>query len=130
MTLFKWDESYSVGNDRIDWQHKKLIDMINEFYQNLQDRLPKEGISVLIKRLNDYIEVHFKTEEDILRKIGYPRLDAHIIEHEKFIKKVHDIEKRHNEGTLLLTVELTSFLKDWLKDHILRKDKHYKDYII
>lgn len=129
MEIFVWNDSYSVNNERLDWQHKKLIDMMNEFYDNIKQKMPKDSIAILLKRMKEYIMVHFKTEEEYMRKMGYPRLEMHKDEHKKFVKKVEDLEEKFNSSQMILPVEVTAFLKNWLQDHILRKDKHFAKFL-
>jgi len=43
---------------------------------------------------------------------------------------VKDFEEKFNNGTLILSFEITSFLKEWLKHHILVEDKKYTTFFI
>jgi hemerythrin len=130
MALINWDDSYSVKIESIDKQHMKLVGMINEFYENIRSKSNKEIISELIKNMKEYIKFHFKSEEDLLKINRYPDYHKHKIEHERFINKVTDFETRFNNGHLILSFEITNFLKDWLKKHIQGTDKKYSDFLI
>ncbi len=130
MAYIEWNESLSVRIESIDKQHKKLINMINIFYINIRDKSNNDLISDLITKMKEYTIIHFKTEEDYFRKYNYPALDKHNQEHDKFIKKVADLEKRFNENKVILSYEITSYLKEWIKDHIQLSDKKYSDFLI
>jgi len=125
MALFEWKDSYSVGSIPIDNQHKKLIGYINEFYNNLKFKSNDDLISGLIKEMKEYTLFHFSYEESYLEKFGYKDLPEHKEEHKAFIEKVSDFENRFNSKKVILSYEITKFLKDWLKHHILVEDMKY-----
>ena len=130
MELIKWDESYSVKIESIDEQHKKLIDMLNEFYNNIQSKSSKESIAKLLNQMKAYAMFHFETEERYMKQYGFPEHDFHKKEHNEFIEKVKDIEKRFNAGELIVSFEITNYLKKWLKDHINGTDKRYSWFLV
>ncbi|NPA35236.1 MAG: bacteriohemerythrin [Chlorobi bacterium] len=130
MKLMKWDKSLSTGIDSIDKQHMKLIDMLNEFYESIRSKSTKEITANLIKNMREYALFHFSYEENLLRKHGYLALEHHKSEHKKFISKVEDFENRFNSGKIVLSIEITNFLKSWLKDHIQGTDMKYSGFLI
>ena len=125
MVLIEWTNDLKLGIEDIDMQHKKLVDMINEFYFQLKDKSSKELISKLINDMKQYALVHFETEERYLQQIGFPALEEHKVEHKSFIEKVADVEQRFSAGKLVLSFELTNFLKSWLVHHIKGSDMKY-----
>ena len=129
MTLVSWNDSLSVNIESIDKEHRKLIDMLNEFYDNIVSKSNKENISELIKKMKDYTVFHFINEERQLRQHNYPKFEEHKAEHQKFIDKVTEMENRFNEGKLILSLEVTTFLKDWLQHHIMVIDKKYSNFL-
>ncbi|MFN8256294.1 MAG: bacteriohemerythrin [Bacteroidales bacterium] len=127
MALFVWKENYSVKVKSIDDQHKKLIDMINEFYDNITHRSNKENVTTLLTNLKKYVEFHFSLEERYMVLADYQGYNQHKKEHEKFTAKIADLEERITTGKLVLSLEVTTFLKDWLINHILVSDQKYSE---
>jgi len=130
MALFVWNEKLSVNIKSIDEQHKKLIDMINDFYDNIAKRPNSENMSKLLGSMKDYIQVHFKYEENYMKQYGYEFYESHKSEHDFFVSKVAEVEERLNKGKMVLSLEITIFLKDWLIKHIQIADKKYSEYFI
>lgn len=124
-----WNESLSVKVQAMDDQHKKLIELINDFYENIQKKSNNENISKLISGMKQYTIMHFNAEEAIMKRNGYPNFEEHKKEHELFIAKVNAIEEKFNSGTLMVSFEITGFLKDWLRNHIQGTDKKYSDFL-
>lgn len=130
MAIFKWNESLSVNINSIDDQHKLLFDMINDFYDDLGKVSPKELISDLIVKMKNYTESHFGHEEKYFIQYNYPDYESHIKEHREFIAKISEIEKKIISGKMVMTMEVTGFLRDWLKNHIQVCDQKYSDFLI
>lgn len=130
MTTIIWTEALSVKIGSIDEQHKKLIDLINDFYNNIITHSAQEMMSDVIKALKDYTLYHFTAEENYMRQYGYTGFPGHKKEHDYFVAKVKDFEDRYNNGKLLISIEVTNFIKDWITNHIMRTDKLYSNFLI
>jgi hemerythrin-like metal-binding protein len=130
MAFLNWNEDLSVKIHSIDLQHQKLFDLINDFYENIKSRSNDENILKLIVGMKQYAQLHFSAEERYMKQFGYPGFDDHKKEHQTFIAKVSEVEKKVNEGKLIVSFEITSFLKNWIKDHIQTVDKKYSTFLI
>jgi len=130
MAFMNWNESLSVRIDSIDDQHKKLIDLINDFYDNIQRRSNSENISELIRGMKSYTQLHFATEERYMQRLDYPNYAIHKSEHDNFMDKVTALEEKFNSGKIIISFEITGFLKDWVRNHIQVVDKQYSDFLI
>ncbi len=130
MAAITWTESLSVKIESIDDQHKKLIDMINDFYENISKKNNDENILKLISGMKSYTVMHFNKEEFLMKQYNYPHLEEHKKEHGEFISKVNALEEKVKKGTIIVSFEITNFLKDWLKNHIQHTDKQYTEFFL
>ena len=55
---------------------------------------------------------------------------AHKIVHDKLTKQVIEQQQDIKNGKALITMEVMSFLKNWLIDHIQNTDKKYSAFLI
>ncbi len=129
MAFINWSEDYSVKIESIDIQHKKLVEMINRFYDDLKSKSNNELIGNLIADMKNYTVYHFTTEENLFKKYEFPEFETHKKEHDDFVNKVIDFEKRFKEGKMILSFEITDFLKKWLINHIQETDKNYSKFL-
>lgn len=129
MALINWDESLSVNVEEIDLQHKGLIAMINELNDAMRTGKGKEVTGKTVNNLIKYTVTHFKTEEDLFAKFNYPDAEKHKKEHAAFVKKVLEFKDGLEKGKLTLTMEVMSFLSDWLTRHIMGTDKKYTEFL-
>lgn len=131
MPLITWEESYSVKVPSIDEQHKKLIDMINELYEGVEQNSPHDALGSVLAQLINYTEMHFKYEEDLFQQLNYSLSEEHIAEHDSLKQQVYEIrDEFESTQSAVLSVKTTQFLKDWLLNHIMGTDMQYSDHFI
>ena len=127
--MFEWKEAYSVGNEVIDQQHKKLLSIGDNLYQLV--KRPKDDkydeIVKLVDELRAYTIYHFSEEEKLMEEKNYMNLDVHKLEHKKFVDKMNelsakDIDLEQNSVNL----EMLTFIANWIEGHILKVDRGYK----
>lgn len=66
----------------------------------------------------------------MMKRMNYPHLDAHIIGHQDFIKKVEHIKEQFelsDESSSQALSDLLAYLNEWLTKHILHQDQD-QDY--
>lgn len=123
-----WNESYSVGISRIDTQHKKLIDILNELYESFVDQTTGQKLEHIIEELNDYANYHFKTEEELFDEYAYPDTEKHVKEHQEFLNKITKFSDDLKANKKILTFQLMNFLRNWLLNHICGSDQEYVEH--
>lgn len=125
MAIIEWSDDFSVGVAQLDEQHKKLVEIINKLHSAMIDGTSKEKLKEIINKLIEYTSYHFKSEETLFEQFDYEDTDSHIEEHKKFVEKVMSFKKEFDEGITGITLEIITFLKDWLLNHIKGTDKKY-----
>jgi hemerythrin-like metal-binding protein len=128
MNLIEWNKDYSVGIEKFDNEHKKLIEIINKLNDAMKAGKSKEVLNDIISSLIRYTQTHFKNEEDFFKSSNYPEAQSHSNSHKSFVLKVADFEKRFKSNQIGLGVDVMNFLKDWVVNHIQKEDKKYSSY--
>ncbi len=130
MQKVEWSESYAIGVGVIDYQHRKLIRLIGDLQEYHQKKeFHDDVIDLILEELCDYTEYHFTTEEKYMEQISYSELEEHRVKHLNFVKQLKtfkaDFQARKND----VTEKLTTFLTQWLLNHIAVEDVQIKQYI-
>lgn len=125
MNSLTWDNSFSVRVLELDTQHKIIFDIINKIgrLNNLDPN--SELVSQTLTQLREYTEVHFKTEESYMEKIGHIDLDKHRQLHNEFKVRIAEFCMDAVEGRRSLHDDLINFLNRWWTSHILIQDMRY-----
>lgn len=131
MEKLSWNDSYLLGITEIDLQHKKLLSLADDMYEivNGDEDSLKVNLSKVLKSLTDYTVYHFTSEEEFMRKYGYPSADMHKSMHDNFIAEVTKQIKSLNTATKAEAERLYKFLASWVLNHIAKSDKVWAEYI-
>ena len=121
----RWTDDLSVKNEMLDAEHQKWILILNDFYQGLMDKKHKEKLLELVIAMLDYTKYHFASEEKYMKSINYPKLAEHQEKHRFYEAKISEYHERIKEGKMVLSLEVTNFLKTWLINHIRGVDQQY-----
>lgn len=129
--MFSWKDEYSVGVASIDQQHKKLFDMgqaMSDLVTHHGDEDIYDELITMFNDLADYTKVHFTHEENLMASVNYEGLDNHIIEHQRFIDKINDLDLTTiDEDQGKFAMSLLKTIATWIFKHITGDDFKYKD---
>lgn len=129
LKLFDFEvDGLRLGIEQIDEQHKKLVDLTNEFMQLVLSEKETDWKTHVFNTLNgmlNYAQEHFSYEEKIMAETAYAGLEHHKKRHDEFV--MYAVTRFAGFETMSKddAVELMNFLKQWLVNHILEDDKAY-----
>lgn len=124
----EWNDGFSVGIKTFNDQHKKLFEIINQFHAGIMEKKRKDALGILLAELMGYVKTHFEAEENEMRAHGYPDYEKHKMEHDLFLEKIKDFNRRYMADEAILTVEVLGSLVEWLDGHLNGTDKLYTPF--
>jgi hemerythrin len=128
--MFEWKKEYSVNIASIDAQHQNLFAIAAELHKAMCSGQARTAVGKILDRLIHYTASHFSHEERLMQQHGYPDFAAHKMAHEALKKQVIDFQTEFNAGKVAVSVELMSFLQDWLQKHIQGTDMRYSPFLV
>lgn len=134
LTHIEWNNSYSVGYAYIDNQHKKLVHIVNTFYDALKHG-ERQGQDIPYRILNNlvsYAEEHFMDEEMAMDQAGCPEdmVAEHRKIHEELVAAIFEVtQKVTSESSDKALADVGELLRKWLLEHILNDDMRYAPYV-
>ena len=125
-----WDPSFDVGIEIVDKQHRHLVHLTNMLYNAClgEKNGLDEAFRGVMKELVDYVMIHFRDEERLMKGIKYPKFSEHKQRHESFVKEILTSVNAYTQGKQFVPNNFVRFLRDWLFDHILITDKAMAKY--
>lgn len=131
MPLIEWNDSYSVGLDLFDREHKTLVDIINRLYDAFERGVERKLVEDSLNELVEYTTLHFGHEEMYFDDWAYPDKAAHIISHQELRRQVQEYHASFKaKASIEMSLELIEYLKFWLINHILSEDKKFCQFLI
>ncbi|MBN2041682.1 MAG: hemerythrin family protein [Spirochaetes bacterium] len=128
MQQIEWNDSFSVGVNKFNDDHKQLIIFVNKLNHALQIKSTQQTMEEILNGLVNYTKIHFKNEETAMIKYSYPDYTSHKDEHDKLTSQVIEFTERLHSGKASFSIELMDFLSSWLMNHIQKTDMDYKAF--
>ena len=129
-SFIEWSDALSVGIDEIDFQHKVLVELVNEMHEAIHQRRGSDVVHHVLSKLAEYTKIHFAVEESLMRILGYPEYEEHKGEHEELVRSILELQSKVDSGKTAIGFELMHFLKIWLTKHIMESDQQYGQYFV
>lgn len=125
MAIMAWDASLQTGHDRIDADHKRLVDLVNRLGDAMAKGQGKDVCGKVLAELVSYTKTHFRMEEHLMSVHEYPQAHTHKAQHDKLVQEVAAFKAKFDSGAAMLSISLLNFLKNWLAEHIKGSDKAF-----
>jgi hemerythrin len=123
-TLFKWDESFLIGIEELDHEHKVLIDDINRLHQELASHDQKSEIEKCLGDIYARMQAHFALEEHVMKEHEYEYFDEHKREHDHLLDNFTEYMLQFlNDTGVSSSISVEGSLKHWVVNHIITSDK-------
>ncbi len=129
-----WKDSYKIGVQEVDDQHKELFERLNAFLRVVRGKetmeVKAEKVAETLAFMGEYVIVHFDSEEEIQRRYNYPNYETHRQIHERFKAEIAKFEDGfHRQFDEDLLQEFSGKLLAWLINHVADEDQRIGDYI-
>jgi hemerythrin len=127
----EWNESFVLGIEEIDQQHKMIVERFRELSDAVQDAREEEVLAEMAKFLTEYAQFHFDTEEQYMKQYAYPDIAEQLAEHAQFTRDAVELQDKLSEGadSHKLAVEMTGKMLRWVVQHVRNHDRKMAMYI-
>jgi hemerythrin len=124
---FNWTQDMSVGEAKIDQQHRGLLLQTNKVIDAIASGNQKDVVDETLAFFDKYINEHFSYEEEYMKKIGFPDIGKHVEQHKGFIKAYNFFKDQRDAGIPeeQLLLEFEAHIGSWWAEHIGKYDKQY-----
>ena len=126
-----FDKALETGDAEIDGQHRELFDRIDKLLAASREKRSRDEVAQMLTFLGDYVVQHFAAEERMMITAGYPELEAHRGEHQRFVQEFGILYREFKaEGpTTLFIIRIGNRVTGWLREHIYRTDRMLVDWL-
>ena len=118
MAYFDWNPDYDTGIAGIDYEHHRLVKMLNEIHDLIVKGVKPHKISDTLADFHALATAHFALEEKIMQDENYPSLGGRRHTHYRLLDQVREIMDAYEAGACQPGESLPATLKDWLSEAI------------
>ena len=106
----------------IDNQHAAIAEIVNNIHSQHAFQ-NEQKVSELLKNLIDELEIHFDTEETMMKENKFPGYITHKLEHDRFYNQILRIFNSYKNDSSVLDDDKIDRIKNWFFNHIEINDK-------
>jgi len=119
-----WSDDFLIGIEELDYEHRNLIDNINELHDELLEHVDMDRVADTLGSIHARIQAHFALEEHFMLSRNYPHFDEHKAEHNKLLDEYTErMTKFRRNPNLDDRRAMEDVLRKWIIHHILTSDK-------
>lgn len=121
-----WHEEYAFGLIGIDSGHQDLLNNMTALERALGEG-SFDAVGDLMTRIRNAAQRDFRFQEEEMRRLGYPFLDLHGRQHQRFFEYFDELGREiggEGEDRIYLLFRVRRFLTGWLVNHIVSADRH------
>jgi hemerythrin-like metal-binding protein len=114
----------------VDEAHKSLLTDMNELVSTIKDGALSQA-PPLLTRIQSAASRDFMNERQLMEEDGYPFVELHTRQHERFFEFLADLQHEIELGEkdrVYLAFRVKRLLTGWLVNHLLSADRHYGNY--
>lgn len=118
-----------VGDKTIDTEHDLQMQLLDSLSQTLHKGGDFSPAKYVLEQFIEFSDMHFLSEQLVMRLHGFPGYEAHLEEHTRLMKKVREIREKIIRGEKDMSLGLISELREWLLTHIATEDMAFGQYL-
>jgi len=118
-----------VGDSSIDSEHDLQMQLLDSLSQALEKGGDFAAAKHVLEQFIEFSDMHFLSEQLVMRLHNYPAYEIHLEEHTRLMKKVRELRDAVFQGQRAPGLQLIQELRDWLVDHISSEDVAFGEFL-
>ena len=118
-----------TGEKTIDAEHDVQMQMLDSLCETLHKDNEFSPAKYILEQFIEFSDMHFLSEQLVMRLHSYPGYEPHLEEHTRLMKKVRAIRESVFRGETQISLQLIEELREWLLKHIATEDASFGEYL-
>jgi len=118
-----------IGEPTIDAEHDLQMQLLDSLSQSVAKGGDFSPTRHILEQFIEFSDMHFLSEQLIMRLHNYPGYEAHLEEHTRLMKKIRDIRENIVRGEKVCSLQLILEMRDWLLHHISTEDAAFSEFL-
>jgi len=129
MALVEWQDKFKIGIEEVDYEHRALIELINEYFNAAANKDSNMAVMYFLGEIHSRISAHFALEEKHMRELKYDQYEDHKQDHERLLDDILDIMDEYHDTANLNEKEFGQRLNEWFTQHFRTKDARLHKFL-
>ena len=115
--------------DNIDAEHRVQLGLIDALHDAVRQGNKPTVVGEILDQFIAYSELHFVSEELLMRLYAYPDYADHMEDHQALIENLRRIKTKYQAGDQAPAMDAARHIKDLLLGHIQGRDHAFAEYL-
>ena len=114
-------------------EHQVQLELVRALKEALEagENDPASGaVPALLRRLVDYSDAHFLSEQLLMRLYAYPAYEDHVGEHDRLVGELRSLAEAWERGEGAAAAGLLARVEEWLSTHMATTDTALEAYLV
>ena len=129
MSQMEESTELSFGIASMDREHSGQLSLLNDLKAAVRSGADDSLVYALLDELVEHTNLHFLSEQILMRLHAYEASESHFLEHERLLGEVQNLRRSLATGTATDKHSLIEALRSWLIVHIQTADKALAEYL-
>ena len=127
MPLLDWKDEFETGIAYIDFEHRRLVALINKTCESLAKDSTAKEIAACLGELYAGVCAHFALEEKVMREKTYALYEVHKADHERLLEEMRYMMDAFEAGACETCGKtLDDCLTAWFRKHFQIEDPRFQ----
>ena len=113
----------------VDAEHDVQLQLMEAVEMAVRDERPEADVTALLDQLISYTEVHFHSEELMMRLYGFPGYEDHRDEHARLVEQVREMRVKFDADDRDGLLKLGLVLRAWVDQHMHGRDRGFLTFL-
>ena len=118
-----------TGESTIDAEHDLQMQLLDSLSKSLEKGGDFSPVKYILEQFIEFSDMHFLSEQLVMRLHNYPGYEPHLQEHTRLMKKVREIRENIFRGERAPSLQLIQELREWLISHIAAEDVAFGEFL-
>jgi len=124
-----WQQDLDTGVAEVDVEHQLQVQLVESLRAAAQSGAPRTVVGALLQQLEDASNVHFGSEELLMRLHSWERYEQHTEEHRLLLEELRGLTGLFEHGSAADLAAGANRLQGWLASHIRGMDRAFAQYV-
>ncbi|HET9553769.1 MAG TPA: hemerythrin family protein [Anaeromyxobacteraceae bacterium] len=124
-----WRADLETGLGEVDQEHQLQVRLVEALREAIEAGRDRAVVDELLQRLEDTSNVHFMSEELLMRLHAWERYEPHTEEHRQLMEELRGLRRRFERGADAELALAVGQLQAWLAGHVRGMDRSFARYV-
>jgi hemerythrin len=129
MSAERWSEEIGDARARMEAEHRAELELLDALSAAVATRAGTDRVQELLRQLLEHTNLHFLSEQLLMRLTAYPGMEAHEHEHDELMARARQLQAHVEAGDIEPTTRAIASMRTWLTGHMAQQDAALARYL-